>query len=95
MPDMLIRNVPEHVQSVLKRRAKEAGMSVQNYVAKLLEEHTERMTMKEWLDMVAQRPEIPGVDAAQVVREIREERERHWDELLDERERERAREQGT
>ena len=85
MPDMLIRNVPEKVQGVLKQRAKGAGMSVQSYVVKLLEEHTERLTMREWLDMVATRPEIPGVDAAQLIREVREERERHWDEYLDER----------
>lgn len=85
MPDMLIRNVPEKVQDVLKQRAKGAGMSVQSYVLKLLEEHTERMTMREWLDMVAKRPEIPGVDAAPLIREVREEDERHWDEYLDER----------
>ncbi|HWH31912.1 MAG TPA: hypothetical protein VNU01_04515 [Egibacteraceae bacterium] len=82
MPDMLIRNVPEAVQDVLKRRAKEAGMSVQRYVVKLLEEHTERMTMREWLDMVGQRPKVPGLDAAQAVREAREEDDRLWDEHL-------------
>lgn len=85
MPDMLIRNVPEQVQGVLKRRAKEAGMSVQNYVVKLLEEHTERMTMREWLDMVAERPKVADLDAAQLIREVREEGDRHWDEYLDER----------
>lgn len=91
MPDMLIRNVPETVQGVLKRRAKEAGMSVQNYVVKLLEDHTERMTMREWLDMAAKLPKVPGLDAAQLVREVREEEDRLLEELLDER----AREQGT
>lgn len=91
MHDMLIRNVPEQVQGVLKRRAREAGMSVQNYVVKLLEEHTERLTMREWLEMVATRPKWPDFDAAQVVREAREERERHWDDYLDER----ARKGGT
>ena len=85
MPDMLIRNVPEKVQGVLKQRAKGAGMSVQSYVVKLLEEHTERMTMREWLDKAAKLPKVPDLDAAQLIREVREERERHWDEYLDER----------
>ena len=58
---------------------------MQKYVVKLLEEHTERLTMREWLDMAAKLPKVPGLDAAQLVREVREERDRHWDELLDER----------
>lgn len=82
MPDMLIRNVPEAVQDVLKRRAKEAGMSVQRYVVKLLEEHTERMTMREWLDMVRPHRTLPGSVSAWAVREAREEDDRLWDEHL-------------
>lgn len=86
MPDMLIRNVPEKVQGVLRQRAKGAGMSVQSYVVKLLEEHTERMTMREWLDTVRPHlPRVPGIDSAQVVREAREEDERLMEEHLRER----------
>lgn len=76
MPDMLIRNVPEQVQGVLKRRAKGAGMSVQNYVVKLLEEHTDRMTMREWLDMVRPHRTLSGSVAAQAVRDAREEEDK-------------------
>lgn len=85
MPDMLIRNVPEKVQGVLKRRAKEAGMSVQNYVVKLLEEHTERMTMQEWLEMVRPHRKFDHSVGAQAVREAREEDERLLEEHLRER----------
>lgn len=82
MADMLIRNVPQGVQDVLKRRAKEAGMSVQGYVVQVLEEHTGRMTMREWLDMAAKLPKVPGLVAADVVRDAREEGERLLDERL-------------
>lgn len=85
MPDMLIRNVPEQVQDVLKRRAKEAGMSVQGYVVQLLEEHTGRMTMREWLAEAAKLPKVPGLVAADVVRDAREEDDRLLEERLRER----------
>ena len=85
MPDMLIRNVPEKVQGVLRQRAKGAGMSVQSYVVKLLEEHTERMTMREWLDMVRPHRTLAGSVGADAVRESREEDDRLWDEHLRER----------
>jgi hypothetical protein len=82
MPDMLIRNVPDQVQDVLKRRAKESGMSVQGYVVQLLEEHTGRMTMAEWLDMVRPHRKFDHPIGAQAVREAREEEEQRLEERL-------------
>lgn len=72
MPDMLIRNVSERTQTVLKRRAKDAGMSVQAYVLRLLDEHAGRPTMKEWLDRVQPHRTFDHSVGAQAVRGGRE-----------------------
>jgi hypothetical protein len=73
MPDMLIRDVPKKTHTVLKRRAKGAGMSVQAYVLRLLEEHTERMTLDEWFDAVAKLRKFDDWVGAEAVRAAREE----------------------
>jgi plasmid stability protein len=73
-----IRNVPERVHKVLRRRAVEAGQSLQEYLLQLLEESAARPTVKEVLDRVRQRgggTRLGPGESARMIREIREERD--------------------
>lgn len=47
--DLLIRNVDAQTHDELKQRAAAEGLSVQQYVARLLTTHTSRPSMQEWL----------------------------------------------
>ena len=59
MADLLIRNVAAATHSELKRRAEAEGLSLQQYVARVLAAHTSRPSMQEWLRRL---DEIPRVD---------------------------------
>lgn len=72
MGDLLIRDLPTATHAELKRRAREAGMSLQAYVTELLESHTARPTMDEWLRSLDELPRHPDVSGAEAVRAGRE-----------------------
>jgi antitoxin FitA len=55
MPSVQIKNVPPEVQAVLKRRAAEAGKSMQEYLLELLIDHAQTPTMEDILRRVEQR----------------------------------------
>jgi hypothetical protein len=55
MPSVQIKNVPPEVQVVLKRRAAEAGQSMQEYLLDLLIQHARTPTMEDILRRVEQR----------------------------------------
>jgi plasmid stability protein len=76
MPKMIqVRGVPESVHGTLKSRAAREGMSLSDFIKKELERVAERPTMQEWLDRTQQAKPIPAKrTAAQVIRELREER---------------------
>lgn len=81
--DLQIRNVPALVRDRLRRRAAGKGQSMSAYVIDLLRGDLDRPTMDEWVEEVRGLPRIglpPGVTAADLVREAREERDREMDE---------------
>ncbi len=49
MKTLQVRNVPEETHSVLRRRAAEAGMSLQEYLLAVLKEVADRPTVAEVL----------------------------------------------
>jgi hypothetical protein len=51
-----VRDIPDKVHRVLATRAKANGMSLRQYVIGVLTEHSERPTIDEWLDELANRP---------------------------------------
>ena len=71
-----IRNVPDEVHEVYKRRAAAAGMSLQEYLLADLTEQAGRPTMQEVLDRIASRKggRITGPEAAQLIRDERDAR---------------------
>ena len=70
-----VRDVPEPVHRRLKSRAAREGMSLSDFIKRELERVAERPTMQEWLERTAQARPIPAKrSAAQVIRELRDER---------------------
>jgi plasmid stability protein len=70
-----VRDVPERVHSTLKARAAREGMSLSDYIKRELERTTERPTMREWLERTREtKPILAKRTAAEVVRELRDER---------------------
>jgi plasmid stability protein len=68
-----IRDVPDHVHSVLKSRAAREGMSLSDFLKRELERTAERPSLLEWLDRTSQaKPIMAKQSAAQIVRELRE-----------------------
>lgn len=78
MKNVQIRNVPERVHKVLRRRAAQAGQSLQEYLLEFLMDSAGQLTMKEWLDRVRKRvtgSSWPPGEAARIIREEREARD--------------------
>ncbi len=70
-----VRDVPEHVHGTLKSRAAREGMSLSDFIKRELERSAERPTLQEWLDRTQEaKPILAKRSAAQVIRELREER---------------------
>ena len=70
-----VREVPDNVHGVLKARAAREGMSLSDFIKRELELVAERPTMQEWLERAQQTKPIPvRKTAAQVIRELRDER---------------------
>ncbi len=72
-----IRNVPDDVHEVYKRRAAAAGMSLQEYLLSDLTERAGRLTMAEALARIADHARGSRVATADIVEAIREDRESH------------------
>lgn len=73
MPDLLIRDLPAVTHAELKRRAASAGMSLQGYVARLLEAQTSQPSVDEWLERLEQLPRHRAISGAETIRAAREE----------------------
>ena len=71
--DLLIRDLPMSTHEELKRRADLAGMSLQAYVAQLLERSTATPSLEQWLRGLEELPRHAGVSGAEVVQAVRDE----------------------
>jgi len=70
--DLLIRDLSSTTHGELKRRAEQAGMSLQAYVTELLDRSTSMPSLGDWLDgldEVARHPDVSGADVVQDVRD--------------------------
>ena len=73
MADLLVRGLSSATHEELKRRAERVGMSLQAYVAQLLDQHTQAPALDDWLrelDELRRHPELSG---AEVIRTARDE----------------------
>jgi plasmid stability protein len=72
-----IRNVPDEVHEVYKRRAAAAGMSLQEYLLSDLRGRAGRLTMDEAMARIARHVTASGATVDDIVDVIREDRESH------------------
>ena len=72
MTDLLIRNVDGQTHAELKRRAVAEGLSIQQYVVRVLTAHTSRPSLQEWLrrldELAPVDTEVSGTDAVAAAR---------------------------
>jgi hypothetical protein len=73
MADLLIRGLDPDTHRELKRRAARVGQSLQGYVAGLLEAHTARPSLADWLAELNEIAPVVGVSGAEAVRAARDE----------------------
>jgi plasmid stability protein len=70
-----VRDVPDSVHGTLKARAAREGMSLSDFIKRELEHVAGRPTLQEWLERTRQAKPIPSrKSAAQIIRELRDER---------------------
>lgn len=70
-----VRDVPDQVHGILKSRAAREGMTLSDFIKRELAKSAERPTMAEWLARTRQAKPIPSKrSAAQIIRELRDER---------------------
>lgn len=70
-----IRNVPDDVHEVYKRRAAAAGKSLQEYLLSDLTDRADRLTMKEVLDRFESRRGRTTVTMEEIVEDIHRHRD--------------------
>lgn len=73
MTDLLIRDMDPATHKELKRRAEQAGMSLQAYVSRVLGHHAARPSLSEWLRHLDELPRHPEISGAETIRAAREE----------------------
>lgn len=79
-----VKNVPPQMHSELRRRAEQDGMTIRDYVLKLIERDQRLPSRRDWLERVAAlEPVSVSRSAAEVVREAREERDRELTERIE------------
>ncbi len=76
MPSLQVKDVPDQIHDVLRRRAAAAGQSLQEYVMTLLEEHTSAATVQEVFERISFRSggSITFGDAVAAIRSDRDRR---------------------
>jgi plasmid stability protein len=77
MPSIQIKNVPPDVHRVLRRRAAEAGMSLQEYLLAELTAQARQPTLEEILEDAGRETGGTNLSTEEWVRLIREDRESH------------------
>ena len=73
MGDLLIRGISPGTHNELKRRAHDDGVSLQTYVARLLERSTTVPSLADWVEQLKELPRHRGASGARAVRDARDE----------------------
>jgi hypothetical protein len=72
--NLQIKDLPEDMHAELRRRAADEGLTLRDYVLRLIERDLALPSKAEFLRRLQSRPTNPGIDGAAAVREAREER---------------------
>lgn len=80
--DLQIRGIPIATRDKLRRKAKSSGVSMSKYLIDLIDRQVDTMPLDEWFALVRKDPPVDiGMSAADLLKEVRDERDAHWDEL--------------
>lgn len=78
--DLQIRGIPVKTRDALRRKAESKGVSMSQYLVDLIRRDVEKLPLDEWLALVRADPPVDvGRPAVDVLREVRAERDAHWD----------------
>ncbi|MEP7003696.1 MAG: hypothetical protein ABI888_04075 [Chloroflexota bacterium] len=81
--DLQIRGIPVKLRDQLRRKAESNVSSMSDYLIRLIEQDLKTLTWAEWRERHHGMSRIElDVDAAELIRQAREERDAHWDELF-------------
>lgn len=84
--DLQIRGLPVTLRERLRKRAGSKGVSMSQYVTDLLKTDLALPSLDEWFDELHALPKIDlaalGTSGAQIIREVRREREKELDERI-------------
>ena len=81
--DLQIRGIPVKLRDDLRRKARSNGSSMSDYLIRLIEQDLRSLTWSEWRERHHGMPRTElDLDAADLIRQAREERDAHWDELF-------------
>ncbi len=83
MANLQIKDLPEDLHEELRRRARFEGISVRDYVLRMIRHDQEYPSRAEWAEEMRNREPIPmGGDPAAQIRADREARSAHLEEVL-------------
>ncbi|SNS66627.1 HicB family protein [Micrococcales bacterium KH10] len=66
-----VKNVPPELHSALAARAKTQGLSMSDYVIRLLSQDLSRPTVEEWVAARQESAPVKGIDAVRLIDEVR------------------------
>jgi len=69
-----VKNLPDELHAGLRERASRQGLTLSDYVTRLIRRDLRRPAMNEWLDSLLTRPARADVDAVVVLDEVRDEK---------------------
>ena len=72
MATLQVKNLPDELHAGLRERATREGLTLSDYVTRLVRRDLRRPAMNEWLDSILTRPAPEYVDAVAVLDEIRD-----------------------
>ena len=67
-----VKNLPDELHAGLRERASREGLTMSDYVTRLVRRDLRRPAMNEWLDSQLTRPTREDVDAVAVLDEVRD-----------------------
>lgn len=71
MATLQVKNLPDDLHARLRQRAATEGVTLTDYVTRLLRRDLDRPSMREWLGALADQPVRPEVDVVAVLDEVR------------------------
>ena len=70
MATLQVKRVPDELYSAARRRAESEGLSLSQYVLRMIEQDLALPSLKEWLGSLPQRPPI-DVDIEKLIDDVR------------------------